>query len=176
MDTETNSSEAVLYPSVAKWLTFLALGIIWILYGVYLMPKNSLAGTKQIIFGSLMVIVCLPHSIPGASYLKLNAEGFTFCSFFRRRTVQWEDVAEFRVVGMRRFGVRRKQTVGWIHISNCPENRMVRSMNASFMDCDGFLPDTYMMSADKLCAFLQNCRAQVVANAQENTAARMAAA
>jgi len=43
--------------------------------------------------------------IPGSAYLKIAAEGLTICSCSGKSLISWHDIAEFRVVMIKKLGL-----------------------------------------------------------------------
>lgn len=70
---------------------------------LWMLSDSPVTGYPSIVFFGLCVLafgICL---LPNSSYLRLTREGFTVCSMFRCRFIDWEHVGEF---GVTRIGLR----------------------------------------------------------------------
>lgn len=96
-------------------------------------------------FGTLLGIVRL---LPGASYLRLDPTGFTYCVAFHPQTVAWSDVSEFGVVA--KDATHTYSTVGFNYVPEYAKNQAGRELVKSVNGWEGGLPGTYGRRAKDL--------------------------
>ena len=88
--------------------------------------------------GSLIATVAL---LPGATYLNLHQEGFTFSSMLRAHHVRWDEVAGSVVVH-----IGANQLVGWLYRRGAAAGAGVR-LSLALAGCHAALPERYGLSA-----------------------------
>ena len=64
-------------------------------------------------FFGLGVVIFIVQLIPGSAFLRLDSEGFTFCSLYRKTTLPWAAIDGFHVVVMRQTGMKVHELVGF---------------------------------------------------------------
>jgi hypothetical protein len=114
-------------------------------------------GYVGVAFFGLGLVVFVIKLLPNSSYLRVTREGFTICNLFRCYNVEWNDTSEF---GIADLGV--KKMVAWNSPSAAERlpNLFKASQAISGYGCA--LPETYGLSAEKLCALLNEVRNQSV--------------
>lgn len=93
--------------------------------------------------------ITLVGLLPGASYLRLAADGLTVCSLFRRHFFAWGDVAGFGVTQ-----VQGRAMVGLDVRSGSSGRSGIARLSRAVSGYDAALPDTYGLAADELAAIL----------------------
>lgn len=151
------SSPTVLRPSRARTVGLLALSLGFVAIGV-MMTRSSdtirgipavYPGWLAVIFFGLGVPTFLVMLLPGASYLRLEADGYTVCTFFRPNFVPWSAV--------RGFGVTRVTTRKFVGINLEPDAGIATALgrvNTRLVGYQNILPNTYGMSAEKLAELM----------------------
>lgn len=86
-------------------------------------------------FGVLLGIVRL---LPGASYLRMDPTGFTYCVAFYPQRVAWSDVSEFGVVA--KDATHAYSTVGFNYVPGFTKNQAGRELAKSANGWEGALP------------------------------------
>ena len=71
-------------------LVFVAAGLL------FPTQYRALNLSMVIVFGLCAVVFCI-NLLPNSSYLSLTSEGFTICSTFRCRSIEWRHVSNFGV-------------------------------------------------------------------------------
>ena len=104
-------------------------------------------------FGALLGTIRL---IPGASYLRLDPQGFTFCAMFRRQTTAWTDASEFGV--SERDAVRAYSTVGFNFMPGYGKNLEGRELTKKVMGWEGTIPGKYGLRATELAELMNEWR------------------
>jgi hypothetical protein len=138
-------------------LVFVAIGIVEIRS-----EEASLGGWLCALLFGLGAVVFALNLLPGASYLRLEREGFTFCTLFRRTHMQWARIATFSV-----HRIPTKSMVGWSYVPGFDlGSAAMRSMNQKLAGCDAALPDTYGCNANDLAETLTALHAELVAKKQ----------
>ncbi len=121
--------------------------------GIWLWPRKPVIGGLAVLvfgFAAIVLAVCL-H--PRSAFLTLTSEGFTFAALFRKNYVAWSTVQSFATV---RIGLNRM--VGWNYVPEFRESTSVRRANLAMTGIEAALPDTYGMTADELCALMNEVR------------------
>jgi hypothetical protein len=120
--------------------------------------RRTIWGFAGLTFSGLSASFSALMLLPGAGYLRLEPEGFTVCSLFRRRFFRWSSISEF---GVMRIGARRPQfIVGMRYQPDTPIQARIGSFNARHWGFEGALPDTYGMTTDQLASLMNEALAQ----------------
>jgi hypothetical protein len=136
-----------------KMATLLAGSLLFVAGGIWLMPQEPLIGWLCVVFFGLGVIVFAVNLHPKSSFLTLAHDGFTVASLFRKHFVPWSHVQEFVPA---RVGLNKM--VGWNYTPEFQAQANLRRINVATSGVEGGLPDTYGMSAEALCALLNEVR------------------
>src|ERR1700687_4387625 len=91
-----------------KYLFLLVASLAFVAAGVWLPTEHPVVNYLGIVFCGLGAVVFCVNLLPNSSYLRLTRGGFTMCSMFRCRSIEWGHVSEF---GVTRIGTRKM--VGW---------------------------------------------------------------
>lgn len=148
----------VLRPSRLKLVGFLVFSLLVVTEGIFILKspgQPAAAGWACVILFGAGALVMAVMMIPGASYLRIERDGFTICALYRARLVPWSTVRGFGVTRL-----IRRQVVG---ISLTPGSRVpagIARLNASRLGYEGMLPDTYGMSASALAALMNEALTQ----------------
>lgn len=146
------SHPVVLRPRRVKLVALLALSLVFVAAGIYVAGAG--AGSTAwigVVFFGIGSIVFGVMLLPGASFLRLEPDGFAVCTLFRQQFYAWSVVY--------RFGVTRvfyRQVVG---INFEPDAKILpglRRVNTGLIGFDGMLPDTYGMGATALAELLND--------------------
>ena len=129
--------------------------LLFVAAGFWMLSDSPVTSYLSIVFFGLCTLVFGISLLPNSSYLRLAREGFTVCSMFRSRFIDWRHVGEF---GVTRIGL--KNMVGW-NPSHSPSN--LGKANKAMCGYASALPDTYGMKAEDLADLLNRLR-------DENTA------
>lgn len=142
-----------LRPRPWKWLGILLLCLGFCVIAVLMLRDGRALGwlcLAVFCMGSLIAAIAL---LPGANYLRLEQEGFTFSSLFRAHSVRWDDVAGFGLVR-----VASNEMVGWLYREGRqPQGRGVR-MSLALSGCHAALPENYGLSAEELARRMELLR------------------
>ncbi len=132
----------------------LALGAaVFVLLGVWLLPREPRVALAGIIFFGLCALVGLVNLLPNSSYLTLTEKGFLFVSLFRKHFVEWSDVQSFVPVR-----IQRRSMVGWNYSPEFRGSKRLRSVNSAIAGVEAALPDTYGMPAEQLADLMNQLR------------------
>ena len=150
-------NEVVLRPSRWKLAVQSAAALVFVAAGVVTIAKGAgLAGVLATLFFALCAAVFLAQLAPGASYLLITPEGFSFCTLFRKSAfMRWDDVGEFRAVRLPPFG--RKIVM---FDTGGSSMRGLRALNRALAGASAGLPDTYGMKARELAETMNTWRAR----------------
>lgn len=174
-------TERTLYPSLGIRLFIPLGGIAGIALGwqaaANQLPKSFVfcllspiwwEGTGWLILfcGVLWLIAGLASLLPGATFLRLTAEGLCLSTFFYRQELRWDDVAKFRLFQFNKppgtlMSSFRARTFVVADISPDAKHppKGVEKMRQVY-GCDFFLPYTFGMSPQSLADVLNEWRMQ----------------
>ncbi len=149
--------ELTLRPKRLKYFLFLLVSAAFAGVGVLMVRGGDRVGWAEIaLFGSGAVVFCI-LLLPGSAYLKLDADGFTFCSLFRSHRLRWSEVDSF---GVADIGVRQMVAFNFSPLHRGQER--MRKISSAIAGYEGALPDTYGRSAEDLAALLNQWRDRAI--------------
>ena len=143
----------LLRPSPWKPLALLAVsaGLVWV--AIVIGDRHPLiAWTGGGVFAALGLLAAVAL-LPGASQLRLDADGLEVRALFRVTRWRWCDVVRF---GATRVGLHA--TVGIDFAEHVHAAARLRRVNRGLSGFDGALPDTYGQRAADLAARLEAWR------------------
>lgn len=142
-----------LRPRAWKWLGMLLGCLAFCAIAVLMLRDGRAMGWFRLAVFGLGGLVAAVALLPGANYLRLDEEGFTFCSLFRAHRVRWADVEGFATVR-----VASSPMVGWLYREGRePQGRGVR-MSLALAGCHAALPENYGLGAAELAQLLERLR------------------
>ena len=148
-----------LRPSVLQWfLLLLCVGVPFVLRYPRLpheIAEWSWTDWLGIVFVGACFLSVLVNLVPGASYLRLDAQGMVVRSLYRTHATPWSDIAEFGVLVLPKTG---REMVGWNYMPGRGKPSFLRKLDFEFYGFEVALPDTYGMDAKDLAALLQSIR------------------
>ena len=116
--------EKTLYPSRLKSLVFLLLCLI----GARLCMGTSWLLTIATLGGAAVFAASF---LPGATWLKLGDQGFTYCSLFRQHRTRWVDVGSILVVTQCYWGfIPVNRMVGWTYAKSYKRSVLLKASSA----------------------------------------------
>jgi hypothetical protein len=127
--------------------------LIFVVIGIAMVRTGEPAGYFCGGFFALCLPVFAIQFHPGAAYLRLAPEGFTFCSLFRSHTVRWTDVCEFGAVT-----IGGNRMVAWNFAPEYTPPGRVRRISKSLYGYEAALPDTYGLKAQELAELMEGLR------------------
>ncbi|MFQ3582670.1 MAG: STM3941 family protein [Chloracidobacterium sp.] len=142
----------ILRPSRRRLTGLLAVSLLFVGLGIWLIPRNPLIGIANIIFFGACAIIFLAQCHPRASALVLDKEGFTFSSLFRAQTVRWEDVLAFEVVV-----IGPNRLVGWVGTTTPTQYRRLATINQDLFGVTACLSDNFGLPPEELAVLLTVC-------------------
>lgn len=143
----------ILRPRPWKWLGMLLGCLAFCGVAVLMLRDGRLAGWFCLAVFGLGSLIAALALLPGANYLRLDEEGFTFSSLFRDHHVRWADVQ-----GFARVRVASNTLVGWCYREGRePKGRGVR-LSLALAGCHAALPENYGLDADELARRLELLR------------------
>lgn len=152
------SSSRVFRPSRTRWAVILSIAIVFTLAGAVLFPREEVLRWFIVLFFGLMVFISALQFVPGANYLELRRDGFTFSSLFRKKSFFWSDVEQFGTYRMANSG---SEYVGFNLSQNYRKNLTFgEKISITMVGWEAGLPDTYGMKAQKLAELMEEWRAR----------------
>lgn len=143
----------LLRPAPWKMLTLLAISAALVWLAVAIAGSHPLLAWIGGGFFGLCALVALVALLPGATYLRLDADGIELRSLFRVTRWRWCDVVRF---GPTRVGLHT--TVGIDFADHVGVAQKLRQLNQGLTGFDGALPDTFGHSAADLALKLERWR------------------
>ena len=152
--------ERVLYPKrrLGRLVLFIFLWLV-------LIPMSS--RTRHFSSGMITfvcavgVITSALSLVPGATWLKLDSQGFTVRKWFREDTYRWADIKDFRLITYRYMGIIPfRRSVGF---TLSGKRNVVMRVAGALARFDRLLPDNFGMKPRDLMALLELCRREAVA-------------
>ena len=116
-------------------------------------------GWASIVFFGMGVVVFLIQFLPGAAYLRLTEEGFSYCHAFRVHTVRWEEVQEFGVMQM-----HHNRMIGWNYVPGYEVKSRMRAFSKALAGYEACLPNHYGLKVEQLAQALEALRRQYSGN------------
>jgi hypothetical protein len=141
--------ELKLRPRRTKLLVLTGVAAAFCAIGLLMIRDGDSRGWFCLGFFSLCAVIFLVQLVPGASYLKLDAQGLTVRSLFRSTSYTWSEIVAFapgRVGG--NPGVVFNLT------PDSERQRRLRRFNATAFGAEAALPDTYGFPAERLAEIL----------------------
>ena len=151
--------EKILYPK--RRLGRLALFIfLWIVLTAT-SARGRYGGPMISFVCAVGVIVSALSFVPGATWLKLDGQGFTVRKWFRQDTYRWADIKDFRLITYRYMGIIPfRRSVGF---TLSGKRNVVMRVAGALARFDRLLPDNFGMKPRDLMALLELCRREAVA-------------
>ena len=153
-----------LYPKQSQAIGLFFLCTIFVAIGIWMGVTGEWIGYLIAGFFGLGVVIFIVQLIPGSAYLRLDSEGFIFCSLYRRITLPWSAIDGFHVVVMRQTGLEIHELVGFNFVPDYNRSQLSRQISSAVAECEGGLPNTYGKSAGELARLmnehLKKCRAK----------------
>lgn len=101
------------------------------------------------VFYGLAALVLIVNMIPQASYLKLDREGFEFCSLFRKQRYNWNDVNQFWV-----DKISSNKMVMFDYSKKHQRAKTAREVSSMITDAEAALHDNFGMKAEDLAELM----------------------
>ena len=135
-------------------IALLSVSVGFVGVGRWMVHEGQWSGWLIIGFFGVCALVAIALMLPGASYLRLNSEGFTMCCMYRSHTFKWSDVAEFDVSQI--FG----NTMVMMNFSDSYKaSPSVRKFNVATVGFDGALPNSYGLKPEELADLMNRYKA-----------------
>lgn len=142
-----------LHPSRLKMLGLLAVCLVFVALGLLMSREQPAMGYFCAAFFGLGIPVFLLQMLPGKSYLELARDQFVSASLFKSATVQWNDIAELRVIR-----IHGNKMVGWNYNAAYRGRGTGHAVSSALAGVHGALPDTYGMKAEALAELMDAIR------------------
>ena len=150
-----NNTPLTLRPSLRNKALLLCVCGAFVAGGIWIFPTHPFFGALALMGFGLGFAVAAVGFIPNSFYLRLSEEGFTMVSFFRKHFVPWECVESFRPI---KLGLNTM--VGWNYAAEYKLFGSYAPANLRLAGAEAALPDRYGMSAEQLCALMNEAKQQ----------------
>ncbi|QDU95844.1 hypothetical protein [Lignipirellula cremea] len=111
-------------------------------------------------FFALCALVALAQFLPGSTYLRLTAEGFTMAVMYRQKKTPWEMIDGFFVIDLKSSTGTLMQMVGYNYRPEIQSTSPLHPRNAGLTPCDNAIPDSiHSMPAHELTDLMNTCLA-----------------
>lgn len=142
-----------LHPKRLKMLILLAGCLGFVALGALMFHDEPLIGALSIGFFGLGIPIAIVQMLPGAAFLELHADHFTFRAVFKQHSVRWRDIAGLRVVK-----VQGRAIVGWDFAPSYAGRGKSHTVSKAMAGIDAGLPDTYGMKPTALAELMDHIR------------------
>ena len=143
-----------LYPKQSQAIGLFFLCAIFVAIGIWMGVTGEWIGYLIAGFFGLGVVIFIVQLIPGSAYLRLDFEGFIFCSLYRRTTLPWSAIDGFHVVVMRQTGMKVHELVGFNFLPSYDRSQVAWQISNVVAEYEGGLPNTYGKSAGELARLM----------------------
>lgn len=141
------------YPRRAKLIALLSGSMAFVVAGIWALQKGErMMWFPVVLFGGCAIVFLL-MLVPGAAYLRIEEQGFTFVSLFRPTTIAWDSVKGFYPGRMIWRSVVYVDLVSGI--AGAPR---LRALSKTLCGHEGVLPDTYGHSPKELASILNEAK------------------
>ena len=153
-DVAVGALPLTLHASLVKASLLLLVCLVFTVIGVWMgLDTHDWVGWACAgLFGMGCVIFTL-NMLPGASYLRLEEDGFTYSALYRKHNVKWAVTRDFGVMS-----IRYTRMVGWTFVATHKMSATMRTPNQAIAGFDAALPDTYGMKAMTLAVIMATLR------------------
>ncbi len=143
----------ILRPGRRKWSGILALSLLFVVAGCFMISKSQWTGWFALLFFGLCALTALIMHFPNSAYLRLDKKGFTICSLFRTHSYRWSDIECFDLASV---GGRRMVVFNFS--GTYPNAQAGHRISAAVSGYESGLPDSYGMAHSELVALLESYR------------------
>lgn len=123
--------------------------LCFVAIGVWMTSEKPVLGWVCAAFFGLGVPVSLLMLLPGAMYLRLDADGFEMGTFFRKHKTRWMDVARFEL-----GTIRGTKMIAIAYTQAYQKQRLGRALASSLAGMEGAIPNSYDAPLDQILASL----------------------
>ena len=147
-----DEADLVLTPGWGKLAKVTFTGLLFVGAGLFILKTGGpwYVGGLVIASGGLGIAIIAVNHLPGASFLRLEDDGFRYASLFRQHFIPWANITQFVVAR-----IANRTLVGWNYI--VPKSRLT-GFNQTHAGCDAALPDTYGLKPKELADLLEDWR------------------
>lgn len=121
--------------------------------GFYMIKTGEPGGWLVLIFFGLMSLIGLLALAPGSTFLRLEPEGFTVSTLYRRVSFRWSDVEKFGV-----FEIDKSSFVGFNLKPAARKKTFWRKLSSRVSGWHAELRDTFGMSSEELAQLMNERR------------------
>jgi len=132
-----------------KALLLLLGSVCFVALGVWITSEKPWLGWTCVAFFGLGVPASFLMLLPGAMYLKLDAEGFELGSFFRKEKIKWTDVARFEV-----RAIHTTKIITVVYSQAYQKQKLARAISSSLTGAEGGIPNNYNASINEIVTAL----------------------
>ena len=143
-----------LYPKRSQAIGLFFLCAIFVVIGIWMGVTGEWIGYLIAGFFGLGVVIFIVQLMPRSAFLRLDSEGFTFCSLYRKTTLPWSAIDGFHVVVMRQTELKVHELVGFNFVPAYDRSQLGRQISSAVAECEGGLPNTYGKSAEELARLM----------------------
>lgn len=123
--------DKILYPEKKQLIMMLSISLILTAGGILMIDESEVLGYTCTLFFSTGMIVFIIQLLPGSSYLKLSKTGLEYSSLFRRHSVNWEDIQEFRIMNQKQSGLTVNKFIGWNYYKTVHDKDFSKKLSKS---------------------------------------------
>jgi len=141
----TNDSTRTFAASRKKAVWLFLGSLCFIALGVWISSEKPWLGWITVAFSTLGIPASFAMFLPGAMYLKLDAEGFELKSLFNTHRTKWTDVAGFRIGTL-----HHNRMIAIVYHPSYQRQKLGRALASSLAGMEGAIPNSYNASLDEI--------------------------
>jgi len=138
-----------------KWLGLFAGSSVVAAVGTAMVRGGEPLGWLALAFGGVCAVFLIVLLLPGAAFLRLDQDGFTWCSLYRKKTYLWSDI---NVFGVWTEPQSRTELVGFDFADSYEGSLTMREVNKELTGFEASLPDSYGLTAFELAELMGRLR------------------
>ncbi|RPI77529.1 MAG: hypothetical protein EHM45_08735 [Desulfobacteraceae bacterium] len=152
--------ELILKPRKVVWIAILVFCAALTAIGLLMILDRDARGWFVAPVFFIGFLVGFGALLPGSSYLKMDRDGVTCSSLFRKSSLRWEEISNFGVAY-----VGSHKLVGFNYSDPQKMQRKAALLSATLSGYAAAFPDTYGLKAEDLVSLLNASRlARMIAN------------
>jgi len=121
--------------------------------GVFIADSKPLLGWSGVLFFGLGMPIAVVMLLPGASYLRLDADGFETCALYRRHKTGWSDVARFDMGTL-----QGREVIAITYSGHYVKQAFARKMARDLTGTEGAIENQYDVPLTDICIALRAWR------------------
>jgi hypothetical protein len=153
-ETKLDQPRLMLQPAWKQIWLYAAGFVVLFVIGVLMIPELPVVGAINVGFSVIGITVMLWSVLSSGASLRLDGEGFSYATMFRRYSFKWQEVDHFGVI---KIGLT--EVVGYT-LSAAAKRTDGNIQNKHSIGFDGFMPSAYGRSPAELAELMEKWRSE----------------